>query len=396
MIKTHEKELCSGCGTCALVCPQKCITYSNDYLGNPFAVVDTSVCIGCGACEKVCPIQKTFNQNSIGITAYAAYARDDKVRYRGSSGGMFETIAEWILSLKGSVFASRFDENLRLRMFEASTEDEVKQLTKSKYLQSDVSKSFPTIRDRIRSGMIVLVCSTPCHIAALKNYLGKDAESDKLFLMDFFCHGVPSQELFDRCKAYVEKRDGIEITGFEFRSKIRNGATPHYYSVKYVKNGKEKLKTGLYLDDPFYLGFQKYITLRDSCYHCPYGSGNHSGDITVGDFHEIEKYVKGINRFDGVSTVIINSEKGRRLWSAVSNHMVIHEMDIQKLYSDHTIYCGGTSEPASRNEFINDAEKLPFDMLIKKWLNSKQEWKKKLYYHLPIALRKMLKSLTGI
>lgn len=396
MIKTNEKKLCSGCGACALVCSQNCITYSNDSLGSPFAVVDKTICIECGACEKVCPIQKTYGQTSIGIKAYATYAKDDEIRYRGSSGGMFETIAKWILSQDGTVFASRFDENIKLRMFEAATEVEVKKLTKSKYLQSDVSQSFPIIRNRIKNGRTVLVCSTPCHIAALKNYLGKDAESDKLYLMDFFCHGVPSQELFDRCKAYVEKRDGIKITGFEFRSKIKNGATPHYYSVKYVKNGKEKLKTGLYLDDPFYLGFQKYITLRDSCYHCPYGSGNHSGDITVGDFHEIEKYVKGINRFDGVSTVIINSEKGRRLWSAVSDNMVVHEIDIQRLYSDHIIYSGGTAEPARRNEFVIDAEKMSFDMLIKKWLNSKQEWKKKIYYHLPSALRKMLKSLTGI
>ena len=35
----------------------------------------------------------------------------------------------------------------------------------------------------------------------------------------------------------------------------------------------------------------------DRCEHCPYGFGNHKADITVGDFHNINRYVKEINRF---------------------------------------------------------------------------------------------------
>ena len=61
----------------------------------------------------------------------------------------------------------------------------------------------------------------------------------------------------------------------------------------------------------------KLITRYHSCYQCPYGSGGHCGDITIGDFHEIDKYVNGINRFDGVSTVLTNTQKGEKLWKKI-------------------------------------------------------------------------------
>lgn len=396
MIKTNDKALCSGCGTCSLVCPKACISYEKDILGSLYARVDEKNCIDCGACQKVCPIQQIFEEQNIGLGAYAAYAKDDNTRFRGSSGAMFETVSKWILKQNGSIFACRLDENLKLRMLEATSIEEVRTLTKSKYLQSDAADIFPTIKERVKQGKAVLVCSTPCQISALKKYLGNLDNANNLYLMDFFCHGVPPQELFDKCIDYVEKRERIKITDYEFRSKKKNGATPHYYTIKYMKNGNEKQKTDLYLNDPFYLGFQKYITLRDSCYHCPYGSGNHVGDITVGDFHDIDKYIKGINRFDGVSTVIVNTDKGRKLWDCIADSLVVHSMDLKKLHSDHQVYAGGTSAPKRREEFIRDLSELRFSQIVEKWFNSNNEWKKMIYYNLPRFIREHIKTIVGI
>lgn len=396
MIRTDDKSLCSGCGACALVCPKKCISYEKDVLGSFYAKVEKKDCIDCGACQKVCPIQQTFESNDIGLQAYAAYAKDDKTRFRGSSGAMFETVSEWIIKQSGSVFACDFDDNFKLRMVEATSIDEVRKLTKSKYLQSEAAYIFPTIKERVKQGKAVFVCSTPCQIAALKKYLGIVSSSDNLYLMDFFCHGVPSQELFDKCIDYVEKRTGIEITSYEFRSKKKNGATPHYYTIKYKKNGDEKRKTDLYMKDPYYLGFQKYITLRDSCYQCPYGLGNHTADITVGDFHDIDKYIKDINRFDGVSTVIVNTDKGQKIWESIANSLVVQPMDINQLYSDHQIYAGGTSIPKRREEFVRDMNELEFNQVAEKWFNSKKEWKKAIYYRFPRFIRERIKTIVGL
>jgi coenzyme F420-reducing hydrogenase beta subunit len=396
MIKTDDKTLCSGCGVCALVCPKECISYEKDVIGSLYASVNEKMCINCGACQKVCPIQQPFGKGIIGLNSYAAYSKNQDIRFRGSSGGLFETISEWVLGKKGSIFACGFDENLKLRMVEATTIEEVRKLVKSKYLQSSAAYIFPAIRERVKRGTVVLVCSTPCQIAALKKYLGDLGNADNLFLMDFFCHGVPSQELFDKGIKYVEQRKGISIISYEFRSKKRNGSTPHYYSIKYRINGTLKHKTDFYFNDPFYFGFQKNITLRDSCYHCPYGTGNHVGDITIGDFHDIDKYIKGINRFDGVSTVIINTQKGQKLWEITSDSLVTHQMDLAKLYTDCQIYSGGTKEPISRSEFLSDMEKMQFEHVVEKWFDSKKEWKKKIYYRFPRFIRDAIKSMARL
>ncbi len=395
MIRTNNKIDCCGCKTCSIVCPNSCITFFEDPIGAVYPQIDIEKCVNCGSCESVCPIQQTFD-NQIGKTAYAAFSSDKNTRFRGSSGGIFESIAASFIEKQGSVFASKFDKNLKLRGFEAVSIEEVRELTKSKYLQSDNSNLFPIIKERINAGKQTLFCGTPCQVAALNKYLGKDSDKENFFCLDFFCHGVPSQSFFDKCKKYVEEKNRIRILTYEFRTKKKNGVTPHYYTISYEKKGNKEQKTDLYLKDPFYLGFQKYITLRDSCYHCPYGKGNHCGDITIGDFHEIEKYVHGVNRFDGVSTVIINTEKGKDLWNQINDSLTTYEINIQTLYEDGQIYSGGTKEPNLRTEFLSDMESMPFEKVIDKWLNSKDEWKKELYYSLPTTARKAIKSIAGI
>ena len=392
MIKIVDKSKCCGCLACMNVCPQKCITYKEDKVGFIFPIVDEQKCIKCGKCHKVCPIENYKNENKYGLEAYVAFSKEEDIRKNGSSGGMFETFAQQIIKENGVVFSSKFDENLKLRCFKAENKSEVKQLCKSKYLQSYVAGEFDNIKAELKNGKDVLFCGTPCQVSALKNYLVK-VNTDKLILVDFFCHGVPSQNLFDRCLEYLENKKKIKIQKFEFRTKIKNGVTPHYYTYVYKnKKGQIKQQIGLYLKNPFYLGFQKYITLRDSCYDCFFGKGNHKSDITIGDFHEIDKYIKGINRFDGVSTVILNTEKGINLWNKVKGQLELYSISLEKLLNDKVIYSEGTKSTKERDEFIRDIETKNFEEVVKKWFNTKKEWKKVLYYKLPNKFKKIIKN----
>ena len=396
MIKIDDKSQCSGCGTCVIVCPKNCIQFSEDEIGAKYPVVDVESCINCGKCEAVCPIQNSLHNRDIGKAVYAAYSNESNIRFRGSSGGMFETFATKIIEDDGSVFASKFDDYLKLKCVEATTIEEIRCLTKSKYLQSDCASIFPLIKQRIIEGRQVLFCATPCQVSALEKYLGDLANYENVFLLDFFCHGISSQSFFDKCIEYIEERNNIKILEYQFRVKLPRGATPHYYSIKYRKNGVEKKKTALYTKDPYYLGFQKYITLRNSCYHCPFGTGNHCGDITIGDFHDIERYITGINRFDGVSTVIINSEKGQQLWNRITAQLTSYEFNLEKLYKDEIVFAGGTIEPKGREEFLKDIKSMDFSSIVDKWLNSKKEWKKELYYSLPTFVRRYIKRIARI
>ena len=395
MIRTDDKAKCCGCKTCSIVCPKSCISFTEDSLGAFYPIIDSDQCINCGRCESVCPMQRSFS-GSVGLSAFAAFSDDKGVRFRGSSGGMFETFATWVIENGGAIFASKFDSDLQLKGFEATTIAEVRELTKSKYLQSDLAYLFPTIQSRTLEGRYTLFCGTPCQVSALRSFLGKDAQKDNLFLVDFFCHGVPTQAMFDRCIKFVEKKKTIHVKSYEFRSKRKNGSTPHYYTIVFEQYGDKKEKTALYCKDPFYLGFQKYITLRDSCYHCPFGHGNHQSDITIGDFHDVDRYISGVNRFDGVSTVLINTSKGTQLWQRVKDGLTIFDIDIQTLIDDKVIYTGGTREPAHRNDFLRDLEAFPFDIVVEKWLNTKAEWKKEIYYLLPSPIRNAIKGVLGM
>ncbi len=393
MIRTEQKALCCGCGSCVRVCPKGCISMTEDAAGFRYARVDMQQCVGCNACEQVCPMLNFELGESPSDPAYAAYAKDGKIRFQGSSGGMFGVMARATLKENGMVYGAAFDKGLKLRCTAASTEKELEALYKSKYLQCDLGESFFEIEALLKKGRKVLFVATPCQVYALQCYLKR--EYDELTTVDFLCHGVPSQSFFDRCREYVERKNGIVISEYQFRAKKKNGATPHYYRMTYEKNGRKKSKLRLYTKSPFYLAFQKYISLRESCYHCPFSHSKRCSDITIGDFHEIDKYIEGINRFDGVSTVVIHTQKGSKLWGSLSQEVISHPVELPLLLSRGELMCGATPKPPRREEFLQDLSELSTEEIVSKYLNSTREMPKNLYYILPKWIRNAIKKVVG-
>ena len=401
-----DPQNCCGCGTCTLVCPQNCITIDLDAKGFTFAKVDSDSCIDCHRCEQVCPMLNPGGGANVehDRPVFASYSKDEDVHHRGSSGGMFETLAEPIISSGGLVFGCRFDENLQLKYFSASNMEDVRRLCKSKYIQGDLGDAFIQIENALDDGKKVLFCGTPCYVAALKNFL-KGKNLSNLFLVDFFCHGVPSQSFFNKCRNYVEKKKHVEIESYEFRVKKKYVYTLHNYHISYRKSLREegkvdrihtKDKTRVYVFDPFYLAFQKYLTLRESCYLCKYGNGNHQADVTIGDFHEINDYVprRQADKLSGVSTVIINNEKGENLFNQIRNNIWLHSFAEKQLMNDRQIWQGATKKPSSYDAFWKDYSSIPFSRLVHKWLNPRHEWYKVVYYHLPRPFRTVLKRIV--
>ncbi len=399
MIEIIDSAKCCGCGNCALVCPKKCIEIKEDAYGFLLAEVDKIACVDCGACEKACPVINHKNETVLDHEVYIAYAKDEEIRFNGSSGGMFGLISNFLFDKNNGqdfyVYGAAFDEGLQLKLTRADSKQDLQSLYKSKYLQSNLNDKFPEIKKLLDNGKNVMFTATPCQVCALKLFLKKDYEN--LLTVDFVCHGVPSQGLFDKCKTYVEKKKGVTLKGYQFRAKRKNGSTPHYCKITYLKNGKERSKVMLYTKDPFYLGFQKYITMRDSCYECQFSYSNRCSDITIGDFHQVDEFIKGINRFDGVSVFVTNTQKGKQIWESVKEFLFYHKLDASKLIEEKGFLSGnGNVATDKRKKFLEDLKNKDFEYVVNTHLNTKKEWKKNVYYSLPRFIRKRIKKLMGV
>ena len=395
MITIDDERKCCGCRACEDVCPHKCISMTRGTLGHLFPKIDRSKCISCNLCLKVCPIQNKPNNGIDAGETYVAFNKNKEIRSISSSGGLFYSLASYFVQSRHyKVFGARFDDQLKLKTVEVDNIEDILSLCKSKYLQSNTSGIYKRIKQLLDNNEGVLFCGTPCQIAALKLFLNKDYE--KLFLIDFFCHGVPSQEYFDKCIELVERKKKIQVLSYSYRTKKQNGVTPHYYTIKYSKNGKLKVKTDFYYNSPNYAAFQTYVNLRESCYRCIYSDSERFSDLTIGDFHEIEKYRKDINRFDGVSLLIANTEKGKQILANISESIKTMPIDKNKLINDKVIFVGGTSRPINRDNFIHDYEKMSFSKLQKKWFGKRKYFKHIVYYHLPNRIRKVMKRIGGL
>lgn len=396
MINITEERNCCGCSACAAACPVSCITMEPGTLGSVFPKVDTGKCIDCGKCETVCPVlhagemKKTTPEQAV----YAAYAKDSAVRNGGSSGGMFATFGKYLLGKGYRVYGAGFDSDLHLRCMPADTEEELAPLMKSKYLQSDLSAAYGKVREDLQQGRKVFFVSTPCQVAALKRYLNKDYEN--LITVDFLCHGVPSQELFDKCRAYEEETSGRKVLSYQFRTKIPGGATPHYFTVETERNGRKKTVTKPYFRSVYYAFFQQYISLRESCYDCTFAERGRVSDITIADFHDIEKYEPSVNRFAGVSTVIVNTQKGRELFNSVKDTLWLREFSMEQLMADKVLFAEKTKRPARRDAFIESYEKADFETFVKQNRNKKRYAIYAVYYKLPKVLRAIVRKICHI
>lgn len=382
---------CCGCRACGDVCPVGCITFGKDYEGFYNPSVDETSCISCGKCVRSCPELNPIT-DKIADEAIAAYANSESRRQAGSSGGLFGLIAHDVISRRGKVWGAAFDRNLKLRHQSATTYDELCKLLRSKYLQSDTSGIYREILSDVRNGVLTLFSGTPCQCNAVRNIVGN---TPQLVTVEVICHGVPSQDLFDKSIRMIENIHDSHITSFSFRSKFIGALHPQAYSYTEVRNGREHTVNGLHYQFPFYFGFQKYITLRRACYSCKWACPERGADITLGDFWGIEKYDSALNPQDGISMVLANTALGKELIERIIDEGIISAkpFPIEIAIENNGCMQKPTALKPARAEFFEALKEEPFEDVIARYLVPRRKWIFDIYYSIPGPLRRIVRKI---
>lgn len=388
------KDECCGCKACGDVCPTKAVSFTQDEEGFLYPSVQDT-CVKCGLCTKICPV---LNRSCQGLnfeqSYFACFDHNKTRRDSGSSGGVFGLLANRMMRERWGVCGAAFDDDLQLKHTLALNEYELEALKKSKYLQSDTAGIYSRIKDKLNAGENIMFVGTPCQCNALRNFLPKDY-TGHLLVVDFACHGVPSQDLFDKCIAYYGKKNHCEVVGYQFRHKPKNYGSPQNYKIL-VKDGVSSREVeGKYYEEPFYYGFQKYLTLRPSCYHCPWAGTDRISDITLADFWGIEKVTTQWDRRDYPSLVILNTELGKMFFRTISDELACIETTREKAIDKNGSLIAPTECPAERKEFFKDFQTKSFDFVVNKYLTAKHRILKDVYYAIPFGVRKRVLMLLG-
>lgn len=349
---------CTGCGMCADACPRKCISIMYDENGFFRSCVDDSLCVNCRHCKNVCPANHPNKKYRI-QKAYKARRTDEKAASQSTSGGIATALSEYVIRNKGFVAGCGFDDTFCLKHSLASSLDELQKFKGSKYLQSYTVGIYREVRTRLQEGRMVLFVGSPCQVSALNNYLGK--EYDNLYTVDFVCHGVPSQYVFNK---YLDSiSSNVVPQSIQFRNKThgyRNKKACAESEITFAdKTVRNTTETGVYC------WFASSLSIRESCYKCPFVSLNRTSDITLADY--IGKDLSDKDNEIGVNMVFVNSDKGETLFEGIEQDIVLELRDVGatvKLYDRLTI---GSRKPACRSSFFKELSNSDYQTLVDKY-----------------------------
>lgn len=366
---------CVGCGACANACPENCLNMVADKDGFLHPEIQRDNCVKCGACEKVCPVTNRTPKEKESLQTYAAYSKYDNVRVSSSSGGLFYTVAKYIIENSGIVYGAAFDENLHLSHKGMDSVEDLYLLQGSKYIQSETKLCFREIKEQLATNRPVLFCGTPCQVEGLLCYLKKPYEN--LFTIDFICHGVPSPKAWEEYIKYQEKAFSAKAYSAYFRDKS-NGWLSFSSQLKFV-NKAEYLE--IHSKDAYMKAFLQNISLRKSCYHCKFKNVNRNSDITMGDLWGIQNIFPHITDDKGVSVAFIQSKKGRYLFEQVKDDMWLQEISSKLAIANNSAMLNSVYEHNFRDYFFENLGKQNFERLVENCLNPSYyvRLKRKLY-----------------
>lgn len=315
----NPSELCTGCGACIAACPQSCITMENK-AGFYYPTVDADRCINCGSCADVCQINRNFGSCNK-QTYFIGCVSQPQPILNSSSGGVSYAISKQFLQDNGLVCGAAYSDNMCVSHIIVDRISDLIKLQGSKYVQSTLEYSYNKIVDFLREGKRVLFTGTPCQVAGLRLLVPKNLQ-EKLFLCDIFCGGVPSPIVFQKYVDFLQKKYKQKIHTLNFRSKKYGYRFGYLHEVQFEDGSSVVLSQS----DSTYVRCIGKGFIRQSCFSCKFIGANSVSDISLGDFSGCSK-----NGYYGLSSIIVNTEKGAYLLDSLRNDLELIESNYEEI-----------------------------------------------------------------
>ena len=305
-------ELCTGCGVCETICPTKCIEVKLNDNGFYKALLNEEKCIDCQMCQKVCykfidvfEKSKVNTKDSFNITdsrGYLSYSLNKEIRLKSSSGGIGTELVKYALNNGYNVCGAEYNyEENKVNHIIFDSEEGIEKIRGSKYIPSSTVGAF----SKFDKNKKYLVIGSPCQIYGLRK-ASELKRIDNFIFVDFFCHGTPSLNLWNKYIDYIKREYKIdEIIKVDFKNKDLGW---HKSSMSIMgKNGQVYSKN---LDEDMFMQFfLQNADLSEPCSNCKLRFNKIYSDIRLGDFWGPKCAEDEI----GTSILLVNTKKGEEI-----------------------------------------------------------------------------------
>lgn len=277
---------------------------------------------------------------------YAGRIIDREALKNSSSGGIFTALSDHVLEQGGAVACSSFHEETgKLSFALVETKTQRDRARGSKYFQSDAADIYAKCLNWIKAnpGKKLLFIGVGCQSAAFRRYAELKGISEDTIIADIICHGVPSQSLWLDYLQSLELKYGGKCEYLTFKDKRINWKNP----TAVIRIGDTEIPL-----DEYVRVYNRGLSLRPACYACPYASAERTTDITIGDYWGIENNIPDFYDEMGNSLIILHTDKGKKLFEAVSDRIVTAQTTLEKCTQHNLVR--PTDKPKEREKFWKD------------------------------------------